>query len=181
MSVNNENKTNIISTLHKDEPPCLVEPIPELTSLSSISGTTPPQTTSNSSVIPIQCNEVFKQMSSDVIAEREQNKQSIQDFVKDQLFKRLKFYNSELLLYNTKKNSVCQKVCNHLNMAEAGRISFWKIYSSCVEGAIRVAWIDVVQAMKATFLGGKSIKPKTQFESTHFLTYCLFFRFCQSL
>ena len=85
--------------------------------------------------------------------EREQNKQSIQDFVKDHLFKRLKFYNLELLLYNTKKNSVCQKVCNHLNMAEAGRISFWKIHSPCVEGAIRVAQNDAVQAMKGTFLG----------------------------
>ena len=95
-------------------------------------------------------------MTSDVIGERELNKQSIGDFVKVQLFKRLKFYNSELLIYNTKKSSVCQKVCNHLNMAEASRISFWSMYSPCVEGAIRIARNDAVQAMKSTFLGGES-------------------------
>src|SRR5688500_2265646 len=141
-----------------NEPPRLVDPLPELASLSSISGATPPQTTSNSAIIPIQCNEIYKQMSSDVIAERELNKQSIGDFVKNQLFKRLKFYNLDLLLYNTKKSSVCQKVCNHLNMAEAGRISFWSTYSPCVEGAIRVARNDAVQTMKSTFLGGEIIK-----------------------
>jgi hypothetical protein len=101
-------------------------------------------------------------MSSDVIAERELNKQIIGDFVKDQLFKRLKFYNLDLLFYNTKKSSICQKVCNHLNMAEAGRISFWSTYSPCVEGAIRVARNDAVQAMKSTFLGGKLIQQRTQ-------------------
>ena len=97
-------------------------------------------------------------MSSDVIAERELNKQSISNFVKDHLFKRLKFYNLELLIYDTKKSSICQKVCNHLNMAEAGRVSFWSTYSPCVESAIRVARNDAVQAMKTSFLGGKFTK-----------------------
>ena len=86
-------------------------------------------------------------MSSDVIAERENNKQSIGDFVNDHLFKRLKFYNLDLLIYDTRKKSICQRVCNHLHMAEAGRVSFWSTYSPCVESAIRVARNDVVQAM----------------------------------
>ena len=138
-----------------ENPPCLVDNIPELTSLSSVSGATPTQVTSTNAIIPIQCNELYKQMSLDVITERENNKQSIGDFVKGHLFKRLKFYNLELLIYDTKKNSICQKVCNHLNMAKAGRTSFWSTYSPCVELAIRVARNDVVQAMKNSFLGGK--------------------------
>ena len=138
-----------------DKPSCLEDKLLELTSLSSVLGATPTNITSNSAVIPIQCNEIYKQMSSDVIAERELNKQSINDFVKDQLFKRLKFYNLELLIYDTKKSSICQKVCNHLNMAEASRISFWSTFSLCVENAIRVARNDAVQVMKSSFLGGR--------------------------
>ena len=94
-------------------------------------------------------------MTSDIRAETENNKLSIGVFVKGTLFKRLKFYNADLLLYNTKKSSVCQKVCNYMNMAEEGRVSFWSKYSPCVETAIRVARNDAVQAMKSTFLGGK--------------------------
>ena len=86
-----------------DKPAILVDKLPELTSLSSISGTTPLQVTSSNAIIPIQCNETYKQMSSDVIAERENNKQSIGDFVKDHLFKRLKLYNLEYMVYDTRK------------------------------------------------------------------------------
>lgn len=138
-----------------DKPLCIFDKVPELTSLSSVSAATPFQITSSNVILPIQCNEIYKQMSSDVIAERENNKQSIGDFVKEHLFKRLKFYNLELLIYDTKKSSICQRVCNHLNMAEAGKISFWSTYSPCVEAAIRVARNDAVQAMKNSFLGGK--------------------------
>ena len=138
-----------------DKPAILVDKLPELTSLSSVSGATPLQIASSIAIIPIQCNEVYKQMSSDVIADREKNKQSIGDFVKEQLFKRLKFYNPELLKYDTKKSSIYQKVCNHYKMTEAGRVSFWSTYSPCVESAIRVARNDAVQAMKNSFLGGK--------------------------
>ena len=141
-----------------DKPPSLVDKIPELTSLSSVSGATPAQITSNNAIVPIQCKEIDKQMTLDINSERENNKKSIGDFVKEHLFKRLKFYNSELLNYDTKKSSICQKVCNYLNMAEGSRVSFWNTYSLCVENAIRLARNDAVQAMKSSFLGGKSIE-----------------------
>ena len=86
-----------------DKPAILVDKLPELTSLSSVSGATPLQITSSNAIIPIQCNEIYKQMSSDVIAERENNKQSIGDFVKDHLFKRLKFYHLEFMVYDTRR------------------------------------------------------------------------------
>lgn len=94
-------------------------------------------------------------MNLDAKEEKLKNKKAVEDFVKTYLFKRLKFYNAELLLYNTKKNSICQKVCDHLNMAELGRVSCWSTYSPCVELAIRVARNDAVQAMKNSFLGSK--------------------------
>ena len=97
-------------------------------------------------------------MNSDVIAEQENNKKSIGDFVKELLFKQFKYYNLELLIYDTKKSSICQKVCNHLNMAEGSRVSFWITYSLCVENAIRLARNDAVQAMKSSSLGGKLLK-----------------------
>ena len=157
-SVNNDVQTDKILSMTLDKPSCLADKLPELTSLSSVSAATPLQIASSNVIIPIQCNEIYKQMSSDVIAEREKNKQSIGDFVKEQLFKKLKFYNSDLLVYDTRKNSICQRVCNHLNMAEAGRVNFWSTYSPCVESAIRVVRIDAVQAMKNSFLGGKLTK-----------------------
>ena len=138
-----------------EKPSSIHDKLPELTSLSSVSAATPLQIASSRAMIPIQCNEIYKQMTSDVISEQENNKQRIGDFVKEYLFKKLKFYNSGLLIYDTRKSSICQRVCNHLNMAEAGRVTFWSTYSPCVESAIRVARNDAVQAMKNTFLGGK--------------------------
>ena len=78
----------------------------------------------------------------------------IQTYVKDHLFKRLKFFNLELMVYDTRKSSVCQKVCNALNMAKSGRKTFWSAYSKCVEKAKRYGRNDAVQAMKTAFLGG---------------------------
>ena len=60
-----------------DKPSCVVDKVPEMASLSSVSATTPTQITSNNALIPIECNKNYKQMSSDVIAEKENNKQSI--------------------------------------------------------------------------------------------------------
>ena len=145
---NDSVQTDKILSSDQSKPLSVIDKVPELLSLSSVSGATPTNITSNNAVTPLECNKIFKKMSSDVIAE-------IISFVKDELFKRLKFYIAELLIYNTKKSSICQKVCNHLNMAEAGRVSFWSKYSPCVESAIRVARNDAVQAMKNTFFGGK--------------------------
>ena len=53
-----------------------------------------------------------------------------------------------------------KKVCTHLNMPEAGKVSFWSKYSPCVDAAIRIARNDAIQAMKNSFLGGNSIEQK---------------------
>ena len=171
---NNSGLTDEVLTSEQNKPLSVVDKVPELLSLSSVSGATPTYITSSNAVTPLECNAIFKKMSSDVIAERQNNKESIVSFVKDELFKRLKFYNAELLIYNTKKSSVCQKVCNHLNMAEAGRVSFWSKYSPCVESAIRVARNDAVQAMKNTFFGGKLTEANVHSNFIYKLTTILF-------
>ncbi len=164
-----------------DKPSCVVDKVPEMASLSSVSATTPTHITSNNEIIPLECKEIYKQMTSNVIAEQEIHIKSIGDFVKDQLFKRLKFYYAKLLLYDTKKNSICQKVCTHLNMAEAGKVSFWSKYSLCVEGAIRVARNDAIQAMKNSFLGGKSMKHLTLVTDLNTKLLINIYRLCQGM
>ena len=162
------------------KPTCEEVRVPELASISSISSATPDQTNSNKPVVPIQCNESWKLMSSNLIAEKENNRKKIDDFVKTHLFKRLKFYNTEVMLYDTKKNSICQKVCDHLNMAEAGRVSFWNTYSIFVEKAVRVARNDTIQAMKISFLKGMYTN-NDQLLIIQYLNASIFSRFCQGM
>lgn len=78
--------------------------------------------------------------------------------MKDHLFKKLKFFNLELMLYDNKNNSVCQKVCSAMNMAEPGSQSFWRTYCACVKKAIKVGRNDAIQAMKLSFLKGMVIQ-----------------------
>ena len=89
------NQSEKILPMTLDKPPGLVDKIPELTSLSSVSAATPAQVTSNNAIVPIQGHEIYKPMNSEVIAEQEKNKKSIGDFVKGHLFKKLDFYNLE--------------------------------------------------------------------------------------
>ncbi len=81
--------------------------------------------------------------------------QKIQNYVRDHLFKHLKFFNLKSMLYNTKKGSVCQRFATALFVADSGRKTFWSTYSKCVERAVRYGRNNAVQAMKQSFLGGK--------------------------
>ena len=95
-------------------------------------------------------------------------------YVKDELFKKLKFFNIELMLYNNNKNSVCQKVCDYMNLDVSGRTTFWNTYCKCVESAIRCARNDAVQAMKQSFLKGKLLIHNFTFEYLSLELTCSF-------
>ena len=136
----------------------VIDKVPELASISSVSATTISQNNTTNTTSIIQCNETWKSMHQNAIAEKESNQKKIENYVKEHLFKKLKFYNLELMVYNAQSNSVCQKVCNALNMAEHGRPSFWSSYSSCVKKAIKVGRNDAIQAMKLSFLKGMLIQ-----------------------
>ena len=93
-------------------------------------------------------------MNLDAKAEKLHMQKKIETYVKQTLFKRLKFFYLDVMLYDTRKNSMCQKVCDFLNMADSGRMTCWSTYSPCVENAIRYTRNDAVQAMKSAFLKG---------------------------
>lgn len=71
------------------------------------------------------------------------------------LFKRLKFYNFEHVLYNNNDYSVCQKVCNGLDIMPTEKETFLKTYSPAVKQAIKECRNDAVVAMKLSFFKGE--------------------------
>ena len=139
------------------KPALIAEKMPELASVSSLSAATNNHSASNATTTPIQCNEAWKRMNLDVIAENKDVQKKIATYVNDYLFKRLKFFNLEVMLYDIRKHSICQKVCAYMNMAESAKMTFWSTYSPAVEQAVRYARNDAVQAMKNLFLKGKSL------------------------
>ena len=89
------------------------------------------------------------------LAERQFHTKAFEEWVKKHLFKRLKLYNFEHVLYNINNFTVCQKVCNGLNVVPTEKEMFWKTYCPAVKQAIKVCRNDAVAAMKLSFFKGK--------------------------
>ena len=94
-------------------------------------------------------------MKLDAKAQEQQNQKKIDYFVKDHLFKKVKFFNFEMMCYHTNNNRICQMVCRALNIIDTEKEIFWRTYSGCVKKAIKVARNDAVAAMKLAFFKGK--------------------------
>ena len=94
-------------------------------------------------------------MKLDAKAQQQQNQKKIDCFVKEHLFKKVKFFNNEMMCYSENVSSICQKVCKALNIAETDKETFWSTYFACVKKAIKVARNDAVAAMKLSFFKGK--------------------------
>ena len=133
----------------------LVDKVPELQSVSSISVGTNTKKDEAKHVSIIQCNEIWKSMKQDAKAQIQKNQKKIDCYVKEHLFKKVKFFNFEMMCYNTNVNTICQMVCTALNIAEIEQETFWGTYCGCVKKAIKVARNDAVAAMKLTFFKGK--------------------------
>jgi len=127
----------------------------EITLISSVSGAT--QTTSNidnSSLL--QCNVLWMKMKQEAFSEQRQNKKRIDIFVKDQLFRDLKFIpTGQMMLFSTKKRSLCQLVCTALNIAPNDQQKYWDTYYQCVEKSLNAARNNSVAAVKKLFFKGK--------------------------
>ena len=95
-------------------------------------------------------------MKLDAQAERVKNHRKIDIYVKQHLFKRLKFYNNNLMKFNKNPYSVCQKVLKAMNVVDAEKEVFWENYCPAVQSSIRNTRNDVVGAMKLSFFNGKS-------------------------
>jgi hypothetical protein len=134
----------------------------EVASLSSISGNTPLTTNNASSSIQcisssIQCTMKWNQFHQDKVVEERQNKKRIYCFVKDHLFKKVKFItcSQTAMLFSLQKHSICQRVCNGLNINAEDQQNYWSLYSRLVEKAIGSARNDAVAAVRNAFKKGK--------------------------
>ena len=134
----------------------IVDKVPELQSISSISTNTALPTSEPKKVSIIQCNEQWKSMKQDATTQMKKNQKKIDCFVKEYLFKKVKFFNIEMMCYSKNVYSICQMVCTALNILEEERETFWSTYSCCVKKAIKVARNDAIAAMKLAFFRGKS-------------------------
>ena len=157
MSFNKKVEAEKVVSTTNEQPTLFVDKVPELASISSISAATTTNGNSDTTTTPMQCNEKWKEMSLAIRAEKLKMQKRIAIYVNDHLFKRLKFFNLEVMLFDTRKNSICQRICDSMHIAESAKKAFWSTYSPCVETAIRCGRNDAVQAIKNSFLKGKPI------------------------
>ena len=135
----------------------LVDKVPELESISSISAENTTNLSSQNQTSLIQCNEQWKFMKLDAKAQQQENQKKIDGYVKEHLFKKVKFFNLEMMCFSTHGNSICQMVCKALNIIESEKEVFWTNYSGCVKKSIKVARNDAVAAMKLAFFKGNLV------------------------
>ena len=102
----------------------LVDKVPELQSISSNSAEINTQLSGKNHASIIQCNEQWKSMKLDEKVQQQTNQKKIDCFVKETLFKKVKFFNLEMMCYTTKVNSICQMVCKALNIIEKDKVTF---------------------------------------------------------
>ena len=127
----------------------------EITSISSVSGATQTSNNIDNSSL-LQCNALWSKMKQDAVTEQRQNRKRIDSFVKDQLFRDLKFIPSgQMMLFSTNKRSLCQLVCTALNIAPTEQQKYWDTYYRCVEKSLNTARNDSVAAVKKSFFKGK--------------------------
>ena len=156
--VNHSSKSNIVNGGTMDE---LINVITvdktNLTpSLSSVSGASPNvYTNANSGSFP--CSFLWRQNKDDQTTLQRANKKRIDCFVKGQLFKVFKFIPSgHMMLFQLKKKSICQLVCNALSILPDEQQSWWETYFRCVERSINLARNDAIAAVKKSFFKGKN-------------------------
>jgi hypothetical protein len=147
------NKTTRINSLLDSS----TEQTEQTMSVSSVSGLTPLTENMTSSSI-LHCSDNWKHMQQTFKVEEKQNKKQILSYVKDHLFKDLKFIPSqEMMHFSNQENSLNHYVCKALNIRMEEQHSFWSKYYVYVEKALNAARNDAVSAVKKSFLKGKSL------------------------
>ena len=133
----------------------VVNRVPEFASISNLSADNILHASKPNKISIIQCNEQWKNMKLNAKMQQQQNQKKSDCFIKEKLFRKVKFFNIEMMCYNTNTNSICQMVCQALNISENERETFWRSYSGCVKKAMKVTRNDAVAAMKLAFFKGK--------------------------
>jgi hypothetical protein len=102
-----------------------------------------------------QCDMQWKRMKQNKQLENEHNRKKIDIYVKDELFKLVKFIpTGQAMQFSVKKQSLCQLICDELNIPPDSRCVYWDNYSRCVEKSINAARNDAVTAVKRSFFKG---------------------------
>ena len=72
------------------------------------------------------------------------------------MFKVFKFIPSgHMMLFQLKRKSICQLVCNALSIMPEKQQIWWDTYYRCVEKSINAARNDATAAVKKSFFKGK--------------------------
>jgi len=128
----------------------------QIKSVSSASEITPISDITMSTSIA-QCSDNWKKIQQDLKMEETQNKKRIMSYVKDHLFKDLKFIPSpEMMIYTSDRNSLNNYVCTALNIRLEDQWNYWAKYAGIIEKAVNAARNDAVSAVKKSFLKGKT-------------------------
>ena len=82
----------------------------------------------------------------------------LDQYVKTELFHMIVFISSPALIaFSRDAQSLCQVVCNYLNIAEKVHECIWMIYARLVEQKLNHKRSDVSNAMKAMFKGKQHV------------------------
>ena len=128
----------------------------QIISTSSASGITPISDITMSSSIS-QCSLNWNKMQQNLKMEEKQNQKRIMSYVKDHLFKDLKFIPlPEMMIFSNKENSLNHYVCKALNIKLKDQRTYWSKYAGCIEKAVNAARNDAVSAVKRSFLKGNT-------------------------
>jgi hypothetical protein len=86
--------------------------------------------------------------------DRDRMEREIEQFVKNTLFRRLKFIsNSQEMIWSLEKRSICQYSCDQLNIRTDDRFRFWSEWSRRIELSLNRRRSDVNTGIKKDFIG----------------------------
>ena len=84
----------------------------------------------------------------------EQYKQAMASYVKNQLFRKLKFItNDRFLSYSTKEESLCYYICQQCNVPPASRETYWPKLKAMFKSMIKDQRTNATTSLKKVFMG----------------------------
>src|SRR5687767_3380493 len=78
----------------------------------------------------------------------------LKDFVRKNIFHRLKFISSpEMVAFSWNEYSLCQMVCKHFQVTKIEQIQFWSVYSKCINQKLNKKRSEISNIMRKAFKG----------------------------
>ena len=97
-------------------------------------------------------NNYWPSLQEKVMIDNEATLNMIEQYVKNDLFHRLKFISSpEMVMYSKDSRSLCQVACNKFNVDKQDQIRFWAMYSKYIPKFLNKKRSDVSNGVKKQF------------------------------